>query len=284
MKHFLQHALAALVIVAVPFLAKAGDTDKVVMTIDGNDIYLSEFSYMYHKNCGDTNIETARDFATSFALFKMKVYEAEAVGYDTLPTFKSELAEYYRTIDSNDENLRREYRDGMLLFEITRSKVWHPSCLTGDRLKEHFEANRGKFSWKEPRAKGWVLYSNDENLAKAACEYLNSNGCETLYDIRKDLKDRFGSQVTAGKFIVRRGLNPMVDALVFDGAASYCPDNGWKVAVAYNFRVIDTPEEWQDVKGELTEDFQNTLAENWERELWATHKVKFNYDVIDKEK
>lgn len=281
MKHYYRYALHAAILLWSVLGFKVNAADDVVMTIDGNAIYTSEFTYLYGKNrIADNEPLSAREFASSFALFKMKVYEAEAAGYDTLPSFKRELASYCAELGEGDENLRREYRDGMLLFEITQRKVWHSSLLTAENLSAHFELNRSKFIWNEPRAKGWVLYGDDVRILASAREFLDKNPIEGG-DIRVALKAEFGKNIFASKFIVRRGLNPMIDSLVFDGADLYEPGNGWKHAVAFGCRVIDTPEEWQDVKGELSDDYQNYLSRKWEEELWSSHTVEFNYEVID---
>lgn len=278
---------------ASPVGAQQSDS-VVVMRIDGKDIYADEFCYHYRKTIVNGTLQlTPRDFANSFALFKMKVMEAEMLAIDTLPSFRKELDYYSLSIESDNDMLSKEYRDGMLLYEISLRHVWDTRLLTGENLAGFFQNNRDKYSWNEPRAKGWILYADDEETIKAARKCLdetlsvNEEGVRELatmandVDLKSLLTSRFGKKIHAARFLVKEGINPMIDALVFKGEEYYTPENTWKIACPYCCRIINNPEEWTDVKGEVTEDFQQDLNEAWEKELWRTHDVQFYFDTID---
>lgn len=70
--------------------------DKVLMTINGEDIMASEFLYIYEKNNQETSLEkkTMDEYLELFVNFKLKVTEAKAQGVDTTEAFKKELAGY----------------------------------------------------------------------------------------------------------------------------------------------------------------------------------------------
>lgn len=54
------------------------------MTINGKDITLSEFEYLYHKNCAQQQQpQDINEYVDMFVNFKLKVAEAEAAGLDT---------------------------------------------------------------------------------------------------------------------------------------------------------------------------------------------------------
>ena len=77
-------------------LAKAQNDSAVVMTINGDPVYKSEFAYIYNKNNKDSVI-TKKDldnYLDLFINFKLKVKEAEALGMDTTHSFISELKGY----------------------------------------------------------------------------------------------------------------------------------------------------------------------------------------------
>ena len=251
------------------------------MTIDGRNISANEFLYLYTKNSTDSSsVQTPRAYASLFAVFKMKVFEAESCGIDTLPEFKAELAGYVATIDPSDKLLHQEYRDGMLLFEISNRRVWKKSTSDTDGLAGLFHRQRDRYKWDQPHAKGWVIYTHDDATAHDACAYLDSIGTAAP-DLRPVLSSRFGRNLLAVKYLVREGINPIIDALVFNGNVQPELNDGWEVATPYAFRILQQPEEWTDVKGNLTSDYQKILNDLWEQELWSTHKVEFNYDVID---
>ena len=70
--------------------------DKVLMTINGEPIMLSEFLYIYEKNNQESSLDkkTMEEYLELFVNFKLKVTEAMAQGIDTTESFKKELAGY----------------------------------------------------------------------------------------------------------------------------------------------------------------------------------------------
>ena len=69
--------------------------DPVLMKINGKDIKLSEFEYLYHKNHQQQVAKESLDqYVDRFVTYKLKVADAEAERIDTLPSFVKELNGY----------------------------------------------------------------------------------------------------------------------------------------------------------------------------------------------
>ena len=70
--------------------------DEVLLTIDNKPFLRSEFERIYHKNNNVPGYESksVEEYLDLFINFKLKVLEAERLGYDTLKTFITELAGY----------------------------------------------------------------------------------------------------------------------------------------------------------------------------------------------
>lgn len=77
-------------------LVSFGQEDKVLMTINGEPIMVSEFMYIYEKNNQESSLEkkTVEEYLDLFINFKLKVTEAKSQGVDTTEAFKKELAGY----------------------------------------------------------------------------------------------------------------------------------------------------------------------------------------------
>lgn len=75
-------------------------TDYTVMEIDGKKVSKSEFLQIYLKNNNDPKYDkqSLDDYMELFKKFKLKVAEAEALGYDTIPKLKKELAGYRKQL------------------------------------------------------------------------------------------------------------------------------------------------------------------------------------------
>lgn len=84
------------IVLASASLLGIAQEDKVLMTINGEDIMASEFLYIYEKNNQETSLEkkTMDEYLDLFVNFKLKVTEAIAQGVDTTEAFRKELAGY----------------------------------------------------------------------------------------------------------------------------------------------------------------------------------------------
>ncbi len=83
-------------VMAVCALGMRAQEDKVLMTIDGKPIMLSEFKYIYEKNSQEAagSQKSLDEYLDLFVHFKLKVTEAEHRGIDTTAEFLKELKGY----------------------------------------------------------------------------------------------------------------------------------------------------------------------------------------------
>jgi len=96
--------------------------DPTLLEIDGKKVTKSEFLQIYLKNNNDPKYdkESLDGYMELFKKFKLKVAEAEAMGYDTIPKLKRELEGYqkqlalpYLTDSKMNESLVKEAYDHM---------------------------------------------------------------------------------------------------------------------------------------------------------------------------
>lgn len=74
--------------------------DEAVLEINGKKITKAEFLQIYLKNNPDPKYDKASldEYMELFKKFKLKVTEAEALGYDTIPKLKKELEGYRKSL------------------------------------------------------------------------------------------------------------------------------------------------------------------------------------------
>lgn len=70
--------------------------DPVVMTIAGEDVYKSEFEYIYNKNntVSTSDRKSLDEYVELFVNYKLKVAEAKRQGYDTREQYTKEYEQY----------------------------------------------------------------------------------------------------------------------------------------------------------------------------------------------
>lgn len=81
---------------AFGFASAFAQSDPVVMTIDGDPIYKSEFEYVYKKNNSTTIAEkkSVDEYVDLFINYKLKVLDAVDGGYDQKKSYQKELKQY----------------------------------------------------------------------------------------------------------------------------------------------------------------------------------------------
>ena len=86
-KRFASLALIA----ATIFCASAKNDDPVLMKVNGKDVKLSEFEYLYNKNNSQqVQKQSIDEYVDMFVTYKLKVADAEAAGIDTTASFINE--------------------------------------------------------------------------------------------------------------------------------------------------------------------------------------------------
>ena len=179
-------------------------------------------------------------------------------------------------------NLLNEYRDGMLLFEISDQNVWSRAKNDKEGLEKYFNENRDRYTWNAPKFKSYVVFATSDSVMNLAQNFLNENkiGADSLVTT---LRKQFGKDVKVEKVIAAQGENPITDYLGFNGPKPE-PKGKWAFYFPYLNRVIAAPEEAADERGVVTTDYQNLLEEQWKEELARKYPAKVNEKVLKKAK
>ncbi len=179
-------------------------------------------------------------------------------------------------------NLLNEYRDGMLLYEISNREAWDRANADSTGLQKFYEAHIGDYTWDRPHYKGYVIAATTDSLADVALSYFKSSGLpiEQLTNPR-NVRKRFGTDVKVERILAGKGDNPVIDNLAF-GAPAKEIKNRWKFHRLFEGRVIDAPEDARDVKGQVSLGFQQQLESEWLERLRKTYRIKIDRKAIRK--
>ena len=180
-------------------------------------------------------------------------------------------------------NLVNEYRDGILLFEISNRNVWDRASKDKEGLEKFFNANRAKYTWDAPKFKSYIIFANSDSLLNEAMDYANSLPADLVpTDFVKQMRDKFGRDIKVERVIAAKGENAITDYLAFGGdkPEPSSANNRWKFYKAFRGQVIDAPQEAADVRGAVVSDYQNALEKEWIEQLHKNYKVKINKKVL----
>jgi peptidyl-prolyl cis-trans isomerase SurA len=177
-------------------------------------------------------------------------------------------------------NLLREYRDGILLFDLTDQKVWSKAVKDTSGLKDFYEKNKNNYLWAE-RAEVSTFKCLNEKVAK---------------DVRKQIKDGKTQKEITESVNKSSQLNLSVENVTYLKGENKNVDNNWKAGVVANninddkekkifVIVVDkilpkSPKSLAECRGLVTADYQNYLEKEWLDYLKKKYIVKVNNDVI----
>ncbi len=175
--------------------------------------------------------------------------------------------------------LMQEYRDGILLFDLTDKKVWSKAVKDSAGLADFYEKNKTKYMW-DRRCDAIIYTCANADIASKTRKMLKKqkplveilNAMNTDSQLNLNTKD--------GKFL--KGENEIIDSIAWQKGLS--PDmirNNSVVFVEVINIIEPTPKTLDEAKGIITADYQNYLEKEWIKSLRARYPVTVNEDVLN---
>lgn len=235
---------------------------------------------------------TQKDFADY-------IYTHEGVRKNT--TYKQLVNQFYdnfkheKVFEFENKNLEqnypafqatmKEYRDGMLKFEITDAKVWSKASKDTTGLKEFYNANKDKWMWPN-RIKGEVYICINADVAKQVKDLLDKGN--TLPQVLELVNKSSQLNVRVLQGAYSKEDYPALATFYWKKGVS---DVAESAKMFYVFKIDDIlapqPKKIEEARGIITSAYQNYLEENWMKELRAKYPVAVNneeYNALLKQK
>lgn len=240
--------------------------DIAIAEVDGVGIPVSEFmEYLKDLKIPDVSFNSIRK------------------SYDTFLSTKLLSAEedWLYVNESDYRNLLNEYHDGTLLYEVSLAKVWDKAAKDSVGLGKYYLDHKNQYKWESPKAKGFLIQASNDSVASEIRKRLaNVPESEVVATVRKE----FTGDAKIERILVSEGVNPMVDNIMFGAPAAKPQIAKYTTYFLHSGRVLDSPEELNDVKGQVITDYQMQLESEWEEWLKRTYPVKINKKEIKKVK
>lgn len=176
--------------------------------------------------------------------------------------------------------LMKEYRDGILLFELTEQKVWSKASKDTLGLEAFYAANKTNYMWGERLdATIYTLSTQDKKvigLVKSSLKKGITNN-ELLEMINTDSTSVL--TIDRGKF--EKGENSAIDTTEWKkGSISESVNNGKTIIVFVNDVVAREPKQLNEARGLITANYQDYLEQQWIKELRAKYPFEVNKAVL----
>ena len=246
---------------------KAKKLKKVLYSFNGKDYTQMDFAQMLMDQQRDEpkkglNLETYVQNRYTSGINKMITEYEDSQLENKYPQFRL---------------LMKEYRDGILLFELTNERVWNKAVKDTTGLKSFYEQNKANYMWGE-RLDAIVYTCKDGAIAKRVL-YLKKRGKgngEIAGEVNKE--SALNINITSGKY--EKGES-VVDQFEWKVGTSEVKEiNGQHVFIEVKEVLPAQPKALKEAKGMITADYQDDLEKNWIKELREKYEVKVDYDVL----
>lgn len=176
-------------------------------------------------------------------------------------------------------NLMQEYRDGILLFELTDKKVWSKAVKDTTGLKEFYEKNKMNYMWGD-RVDATVYTCANAEVASEVHKLMKKIDDDDTLMARVNKSSQLNLQVKSGKF--SKGENDAIDQFTWkEGMSGDKTINNQIVFVNIRKVLPKAPKSLDEAKGLITADYQNQLEKEWIESLRSKYPVEVKQDIVD---
>lgn len=181
-------------------------------------------------------------------------------------------------------DLLNEYRDGMLLFEITDKKVWSKAVEDTLGLKGYYDANKNNYMWGE-RADVTIFKFANKEVAERFRKYMKKNAKNnpTNDQILKEMNKTSQLDLQIEEGVYSKKDNETVDKVSWV-AGTMSPDMDAEksiIIVRVNKVLAPSPKSIAEARGLITADYQNYLEKEWIGMLRKKYTVTVDKAVLD---
>ncbi|WP_243472419.1 peptidylprolyl isomerase [Winogradskyella sp. MH6] len=248
------------------------DKDKIVFTIGNRSFTYGEFGHHlmsaqrnYANKKGDFSVIVDNEFD--------KFFENSILQYreDNLELENEDFA-----------NILKEYRDGLLLFDLMEKEIWNKASKDTVGLEAFYQKHKAKYQWSD-RVDVVIATSANEDYAKKALKMMKKGKSEEEIKKALDTDSQKNIIFTKGVFNTNDPKLP----------ANLKIEQGVSEIYSHNdaFHVIDVKsvlpagnKTLEEAKGNVINDYQTEIEANWINSLHKRFKVELNEKALEKVK
>lgn len=176
--------------------------------------------------------------------------------------------------------LMQEYKDGILMFNISQEEVWGKAAKDTTGLRKYFESHKENYAWDVPHWKGLIIRCASKDIKKKAQAMLNTVPMESAAECLSNLNLDGKRNVKVEKGVFAKGKNKIVDAKIFKEGKM--PEDSKYPEVFLVGKVLKKyPESYKDVRGPVLNDYQTVVEAAWIDALQKKYKVEINKEFYD---
>ena len=175
-------------------------------------------------------------------------------------------------------NILKEYRDGLLLFDLMEKEIWNKASKDSIGLDAYYNKNKSKYQWQD-RVEIIIASSADESSIEAARKMIKKGKSE------EEINDELNSDAKQNVIFTKGTYNTDDSKL----PSNFEVKEGVSEIYEHNeaFHVIDVKallpariKTLEEAKGNVINDYQSEIETNWINDLYNRFKVEVNKKAL----
>lgn len=174
--------------------------------------------------------------------------------------------------------LVKEYRDGILLFELMDEKVWSRAVKDTSGLKKFYEAHKEDYMW-DKRVKATVYDLENQKLLKKLKKDIKKG--KTNNELLEKYNEDSPLVLQIKSDTYEKGDNEQIDSVQWVKGEQVI-ESGERIYYIVVEEVLEpTPKAFNEARGLIISDYQSTLESNWLEELRKRYPVEVKESVLE---
>lgn len=268
---FNQKTLAPLIAVADSSvyegqIKNVANENKILFQYAGKKFPLSDYIKYLKTRTGVRSKLSPKEYVRAEAI---RFAEGELLDYED-----QKLEEKYTAF----RLLMNEYREGILLFELTDQKVWGKAVKDSVGLENFYNQNKDRFMWA--RRMDCTIYTCANNeIAGKVRSMIGEGKDKVAIAAAINESSQLNLQVEAGIFAAEdKEVLSKIDWK--KGLSSNVNSNNQVFVVDVKDILEPSPKKLTEARGMIASEYQNHLEQEWIKELRAKRSIRINKDVL----
>ncbi|MGB1231881.1 MAG: peptidylprolyl isomerase [Winogradskyella sp.] len=179
-------------------------------------------------------------------------------------------------------NIVKEYRDGLLLFDLMENEIWKKAAKDTLGLQAYYNANKANYNWKD-RVEVAIASSAKKAIIKAALKMLKKGKSEDNINAKFNTDSKQNIMFTNGTYATNAEVLPLKFKVKKGVSQIYKHNEAYHVINVKAILPAKT-KTLEEAKGSVISDYQTQLETNWIKDLYSRFKIEVNEAVLAKVK
>lgn len=229
---------------------------------------------------------TQQDFAKYISTHQTKRSgtDPKAIGYSMYDQWAGEaclgyLEERLDKLYPDFKNLMQEYRDGILLFDLTDQMVWSKAVKDTAGLEAYYAENKNNYLWGE-RCNAAIYTCLDSKVAADFRKQV-AKGKKSSDEIITAINKKTPNAISVREGRYNHGENEVIEAAGWKkGLSADISKNNQLLLVDIKEILPVMPKTLEEAKGVITADYQTYLEKEWIKSLRNKYPVQVVEPVL----